>query len=784
MTKVGNSQITRTITLLITIFSLSLPAYAKYSGGTGEPNDPYQIAEPNDWVELMNSETDWDKNFIMTADIDMNGISLSPVGTSVTKSFKGVFDGNDCLIYNADVNMPESSYIGIFGRVEKDGQISNISLENVTITGYSYIGVLVGDNSYGTVSNCYITGTVIVTGESNLVGGLLGRNYHGTVSNCYSTGIINGVSSVGGLVGTNYRGTISNCYSSGTVNSEFTSGGLVGDNSYGTVSNSCSSATVNSYFNQVGGLVGDNYHGTVSNCYSTGTVTGESNLVGGLVGRNYYGTISKCYNSGTVSGGYDRIGGLVGDNDGTISNCYSSGTVSGGDDRIGGLVGDNDGTISNCYSTGTVSGDDDVGGFVGINDGTLSNCSSNGSVSGSYRVGGLVGNNDETISNCYSSGTVSGGDDGIGGLVGDNDGTISNCYSTGKVSGDDNVGGFVGDNDGTISNCYSSGTVIGGDDRIGGLVGDNDGTISNCYSTGKVSGDDNVGGLVGRFSSGDIITCFWNLETSNMLDGLGNIDLDPNGAMGRTTSEMRGANTFLSAGWDFIGETINGSNDVWWILEGKDYPRLWWQLPEDDFNDCNATPLWLVYKPEPDWVLLEEINSRLEVSSFGPLEYTEALYISDGWWIDANQPFAFRVDFHYSKLDQGDGRIILGLKPGIKDDITKYAQFEIGSNNDNSYYSYIASDSNWVDVQTWNRSVDDVNGILYISYDPNSDELYFSNVDYGIENAVYTVTGLVKGLWQCEPLSFHFGGGSQDMVLTDEDAWLDNFVIDEGKIFQ
>ena len=652
MTKVGNSQITRTITLLITIFSLSLPAYAKYSGGTGEPNDPYQIAEPNDWVELMNSETDWDKNFIMTADIDMNGISLSPVGTSVTKSFKGVFDGNDCLIYNADVNMPESSYIGIFGRVEKDGQISNISLENVTITGYSYIGVLVGDNSYGTVSNCYITGTVIVTGESNLVGGLLGRNYHGTVSNCYSTGIINGVSSVGGLVGTNYRGTISNCYSSGTVNSEFTSGGLVGDNSYGTVSNSCSSATVNSYFNQVGGLVGDNYHGTVSNCYSTGTVTGESNLVGGLVGRNYYGTISKCYNSGTVSGGYDRIGGLVGDNDGTISNCYSSGTVS------------------------------------------------------------------------------------------------------------------------------------GGDDRIGGLVGDNDGTISNCYSTGKVSGDDNVGGLVGRFSSGDIITCFWNLETSNMLDGLGNIDLDPNGAMGRTTSEMRGANTFLSAGWDFIGETINGSNDVWWILEGKDYPRLWWQLPEDDFNDCNATPLWLVYKPEPDWVLLEEINSRLEVSSFGPLEYTEALYISDGWWIDANQPFAFRVDFHYSKLDQGDGRIILGLKPGIKDDITKYAQFEIGSNNDNSYYSYIASDSNWVDVQTWNRSVDDVNGILYISYDPNSDELYFSNVDYGIENAVYTVTGLVKGLWQCEPLSFHFGGGSQDMVLTDEDAWLDNFVIDEGKIFQ
>jgi len=22
----------------------------------------------------------------------------------------------------------------------------------------------------------------------------------------------------------------------------------------------------------------------------------------------------------------------------------------------------------------------------------------------------------------------------------------------------------------------------------------------------------------------------------------------------------------------------NGTEDIWWILEGKDYPRLWWEL--------------------------------------------------------------------------------------------------------------------------------------------------------------------------------------------------------------
>ncbi len=49
------------------------------------------------------------------------------------------------------------------------------------------------------------------------------------------------------------------------------------------------------------------------------------------------------------------------------------------------------------------------------------------------------------------------------------------------------------------------------------------------------------------------------------------------GGTGKTTSEMQTAKTFLDAGWDFVGETTNGTEDIWWINEGKDYPRLWWQ---------------------------------------------------------------------------------------------------------------------------------------------------------------------------------------------------------------
>jgi hypothetical protein len=34
---------------------------------------------------------------------------------------------------------------------------------------------------------------------------------------------------------------------------------------------------------------------------------------------------------------------------------------------------------------------------------------------------------------------------------------------------------------------------------------------------------------------------------------------------------------FLEAGWDFVDEATNGNEDIWWILERQDYPRLWWE---------------------------------------------------------------------------------------------------------------------------------------------------------------------------------------------------------------
>jgi hypothetical protein len=318
--------------------------------------------------------------------------------------------------------------------------------------------------------------------------------------------------------------------------------------------------------------VGLNY-GSISNCYSTGAVSssGSSNSVGGLVGLNYDGSISDCYATGAVSGS-DYVGGLVGFNFlGSISDCYSTGTASGsGSFFVGGLVGWNCyGSISDCYATGAVSGH-------------------------SY-VGGLVGENDSSISNCFSTGTVTGGDQStnLGGLVGYSSGSISDCYSTGAVIGTYDAGGLAGmNNHGSISNCYSTGSVSGssGSQCVGGLVGMNDeGSIINCYSTGAVSGSSYaIGGLVGYKYASVISSSFWDVNTSGWMTSTG--------GTGLSTAQMKQQASFT--GWDFVGETANGTEDIWAIKETVDYPKLVWERVnlvgwyEVDFADFAAMANW------------------------------------------------------------------------------------------------------------------------------------------------------------------------------------------------
>ncbi len=212
-------------------------------------------------------------------------------------------------------------------------------------------------------------------------------------------------------------------------------------------------------------------------------------------------------------------------------------------------------------------------------------------------VGSLIGRlYMGTITGCYVEGGSVSADENVGGLVGAHGSTpeppspfpppytISNCSSTSSVRGTKSVGGLVGANyQGFVTNCYAMGSVSG-KEIVGGLVGQSGdwgidpgwgSKVLNCFSTGLVSGEYNLGGLVGDNLKGEIANSFWDIETSGLTTSAG--------GTGKTTAEMQVESTFTDAGWDFVGESVNGIEDFWSICEGTNYPRPAWQIPAGDF---------------------------------------------------------------------------------------------------------------------------------------------------------------------------------------------------------
>jgi hypothetical protein len=265
---------------------------------------------------------------------------------------------------------------------------------------------------------------------------------------------------------------------------------------------------------------------------------------------------------------------------------------------IGGLAGaaeigwSNIHRISNCYVTGYVSGEEEVGGLFGYAEyPAVEFCRSSAEVVGRESVGGLIGYCNDDLELCGSTATVR-GQTQVGGLIGAFYGDeLDECYSVSVVEGQQSVGGLVGkiSYNTDVANCYAGGSVSG-ESNVGGLVGlavcdadDCDAEeIWRCYSAAKVlATGDRAGGLVGANYT-RIRNCVWDVEASGCSSMCGN--LTPikgcDDSFGRTTAEMQTAATFLELefGWDFVDETDDRNDDVWWIDEGQDYPRLWWEL--------------------------------------------------------------------------------------------------------------------------------------------------------------------------------------------------------------
>jgi hypothetical protein len=275
------------------------------AAGDGTVGSPYQIATLANlfWIAASDAivpnparATRMTYNYVQTADIDASSTGQGgdwgitgwvPIG-NITDVFTGTYEGQRHQITNLYINRTNNR-VGLFG-VTESATITNLGVSNVTITGGSYSGGLIGECLTSTVQKCFATG--ILTGKQTYagsLGGLIGYNDASSVKFCYaSVAIWAGVSAdkIGGLTGENYgKYLIENCYATGRVSGNGYVGGFAGTTSDGF-------------------LVG----GKVNNCFATGLVTGNTN-VGGFIGYHNSLSPTNCFWDITTSGQASSDGG-------------------------------------------------------------------------------------------------------------------------------------------------------------------------------------------------------------------------------------------------------------------------------------------------------------------------------------------------------------------------------------------------------------------------------------------------------------------------------------------
>jgi hypothetical protein len=145
---------------------------------------------------------------------DSNVSGNSYIGGIVGDLFNSTISGS----YNSGTIMGTADHIGgIAG--DNEGMSSFGSEYDIitncynlgTISGTSYVGGIVGDNTNSTVSKSYNLGNIIGTG--NMVGGIAGRVYTGSINSSYNIGLVSGNSQTGGIIGYQLLiGSISNAY--------------------------------------------------------------------------------------------------------------------------------------------------------------------------------------------------------------------------------------------------------------------------------------------------------------------------------------------------------------------------------------------------------------------------------------------------------------------------------------------------------------------------------------------------------------------------------------------
>lgn len=401
----------------------------------------YEISTPEQWRHAAYLGSGL---FKIVDNIDFEGKYFFPINANS-------IDGNGKTLRNIKLDWADEDNVGLYKREwvwstwnditntscsvymqiqqpkEVYCSISNLTLENVTFKGKSYVGAFGGYNVRA--DKCKVIGSSTISGSGDYVGGIVGWNRL-LSDNMSSWSFLSDVS-IGQsctVTGTNYVGGIVGAYEqSESYLGQFSS-------SQKPLDTYVSSATVTATENYVGGIFGK------MGGYNNST---SSNIE--FTMDDYTYTLLKCQNKGTVTGN-NYVGGIGGD---LALACYSGNTL----DRI---------ILKQSFSNGAVKGNNYVGGVLGSTMASVNTCYSINTIEGYTNVGGIAG----TMSMGWQS-------------------RIANCYSLADLTVDANgvAGGIVGGGmmGVTVTNSYFAGTTP----TDCGIIGDSQGacTVDHCLTT-------------------------------------------------------------------------------------------------------------------------------------------------------------------------------------------------------------------------------------------------------------------------------------------------------------
>ncbi len=217
----------------------------------------------------------------LTADIDCEGKSLTPMGTQ-KHAFTGTFNGNNHKISNLKIDATEKNYAGLFGYTVL-AEIKNLVLDKVSlkleatpdITASSSYGLLAGKSEVTTISNIEVKNTCSLSISRDIsypssIGGLVGSitnasyvsgiSCHPNISVSLSQLYRPAASYVGGVVGTSQSSIVQQTCSNSIVytnvsNTSYSSSTNYTSGVVGSVLNPIARDVSNINFNNFSGIV-------------------------------------------------------------------------------------------------------------------------------------------------------------------------------------------------------------------------------------------------------------------------------------------------------------------------------------------------------------------------------------------------------------------------------------------------------------------------------------------------------------------------------------------------